>query len=202
MKILFQGDSITDAGRNYDDKHDLGPGYPKYAAEIISKKHPDIDFEFVNLGISGNKTDDLLERMQRDIIDEQPDILSILIGVNDCWHFAEQQNFRPLSVFTENYRKILTEARSKTSARIMLVEPFLLPTEDKAFWRCKVDEEIVAVRLLAKEFGCVLCPMDGLLAGEYCSDNLSEFSADGVHPLKKQAEIMDRFYAEYFERLL
>ena len=186
MKILFQGDSITDAGRNYDDKHDLGPGYPKYAAEIISKKHPDIDFEFVNLGISGNKTDDLLER----------------IGVNDCWHFAEQQNFRPLSVFMENYRKILTEARRKTSARIMIVEPFLLPTEDKAFWRCKVDEEIVAVRLLAKEFGCVLCPMDGLLAGEYCSDNLSEFSADGVHPLKKQAEIMGRFCAEYFERLL
>lgn len=202
MKILFQGDSITDAGRNYEDKHDLGPGYPKYAAEIIAKNHPDADFEFVNLGIGGNKTDDLIARLDSDFIAEQPDYLSILVGVNDCWHFAEKRNFRHVSVFKRNYRKILTEIKQKTSAKIMLVEPFLLPVKDKAFWRYKVDEEIVAVRALASEFGCVLCPMDGLLAAEYCGKNLSEFSEDGVHPLKKQAEVMGRIYAEYFEKLL
>ena len=155
MKILFQGDSITDAGRNYEDKHDLGPGYPKYAAEIIAKNHPDADFEFVNLGIGGNKTDDLIARLDSDFIAEQPDYLSILVGVNDCWHFAEKRNFRHVSVFERNYRKILTEIKQKTSAKIMLVEPFLLPVKDKAFWRYKVDEEIVAVgiRLCALPYG-------------------------------------------------
>ncbi len=201
MKILFQGDSITDAGRNYEDKHDLGSGYPKFAAKYVAQNHPDIHFEFVNLGIGGNKTDDLVNRLEKDFIDEQPDVVSILVGVNDCWHFADSRDFRDISVFEQNYRSILTALREKTKAKIMLIEPFLLPVADKAFWRCKIDEEIVTVRALAKEFDCVLCPMDGLLAGEYCRDDIYSFSADGVHPLEKQAEIMGRFYAEYFEKL-
>lgn len=61
MKVLFQGDSITDAGRDYADPHHLGDGYPKYAAEAIRERFPDETFEFINLGISGNRTTDLLE---------------------------------------------------------------------------------------------------------------------------------------------
>ena len=88
MKILFQGDSITDAGRNRDDIHDLGHGYPLYAAKYLKERYPEIDFEFVDLGISGNQTKDLVERLQADFIDIQPDIVSIMIGVNDTWHHA------------------------------------------------------------------------------------------------------------------
>ena len=201
IKVLFQGDSITDAGRSYENEHNLGEGYPKYAALELIKRHPEIDFDFINLGINGNKTDDLLARLDRDFIDKAPDAVSILIGVNDCWHFAGDGNFRDVSVFVNNYGKILTALREKTSAKIMLIEPFLLPVDDKAFWRCKVDEEIVATRALAKRFGCVLCPMDGLLAGEYCNRDIFEFSADGVHPLPFMAEIMGKFYADYFEKL-
>ena len=82
MKILFQGDSITDAGRDRSDSHNLGDGYPKYAAEFIKKAHPDTEFEFINLGISGNQTKDLVERLEADFIDIQPDIVSILIGIS------------------------------------------------------------------------------------------------------------------------
>ena len=85
MKVLFQGDSITDAGRDYADPHHLGDGYPKYAAEAIRDRFPDETFEFINLGISGNRTTDLLERWQKDCIAVQPDVLSILIGINDTW---------------------------------------------------------------------------------------------------------------------
>ena len=91
MKILFQGDSITDAGRDRSDYHDLGEGYPKYAAEAIVSKYPDEDFEFINLGISGNQTADLVDRLQSDFIDIQPDFVSILIGINDTWHRAENR---------------------------------------------------------------------------------------------------------------
>ncbi|MDD6879885.1 MAG: GDSL family lipase, partial [bacterium] len=62
MKILFQGDSITDWGRDINDFHPLGGGYPKFAAEAIKNRHPDSEFEFINLGISGNQTSDLVDR--------------------------------------------------------------------------------------------------------------------------------------------
>ena len=81
MKILFQGDSITDAGRDKRNYHDVGPGYPKYATEILVANHPEIDFEFINFGISGNRTDQLFDRIYADGIAFQPDIISILIGI-------------------------------------------------------------------------------------------------------------------------
>lgn len=83
MKILFQGDSITDAGRDRSDIHNLGHGYPLYSAENIKAAFPATDFEFINLGISGNRAENLRDRWTEDAIDINPDVISILIGVND-----------------------------------------------------------------------------------------------------------------------
>ena len=77
IRLLFQGDSITDAGRSYDDPHILGDGYVKYAAECLRRAYPQAEFEFINLGISGNQTKDLVERLDRDFLTVQPDIVSI-----------------------------------------------------------------------------------------------------------------------------
>ena len=79
VKILFQGDSITDAGRDRRNYHNLGNGYPKYASKLIADAHPEIEFEFINLGISGNRTSQLSDRLHPDAIALQPDIISILI---------------------------------------------------------------------------------------------------------------------------
>ena len=126
MKILFQGDSITDAERNREDYHDLGKGYPFYAAKYIAEDNPDVDFEFINLGISGNQTIDLVNRLQSDFIDIQPDIVSILIGVNDTWHRADNRKWLGNDVFEANYRRVLTEIKEKTNAKIVILEQFLL----------------------------------------------------------------------------
>ena len=122
MKILFQGDSITDAGRDRSDYHNLGEGYPFYAAQYIKEDNPETDFEFINLGISGNQTIDLVNRLQSDFIDIQPDIVSILIGINDTWHRAFFRKWLSNKVFEENYRKILTEIKEKTNAKIIMLE--------------------------------------------------------------------------------
>ena len=75
MKILFQGDSITDAGRDRSDFHNLGSGYPLYAAKYISEENPDESFEFINLGISGDQTANLVERLESDFIAVNPDFV-------------------------------------------------------------------------------------------------------------------------------
>ena len=69
IKLLFQGDSITDMGRDRGDYHNLGEGYPKYAADYLKKKYTNIEFEFIDLGISGNQTKDLVKRLQTDFIE-------------------------------------------------------------------------------------------------------------------------------------
>ena len=106
MKILFQGDSITDSNRDYGDIHDLGDGYAHYAAGFISEKYPECTFEFVNQGINGNKTEDLLNRVQSDLVDIQPDIVSIMIGINDVWYYSEDREWLSNEVFEERYRTI------------------------------------------------------------------------------------------------
>lgn len=202
MKILFQGDSITDAGRDRSDIHNLGNGYPKYAAVFIKEKHPEIDFEFIDLGISGNQTKDLVARLQKDFVDINPDIVSILIGVNDTWHHAAEKDWIPDDVFEERYRTVLEAIKTKTNAKIMILESFLIPVADKLYFREDLDPKIQIIRKLAREYADVFLPTDGLLASAYIGDDPLSFAADGVHPTQKGAELIGKWYAEYIEKLL
>lgn len=81
-KLLFQGDSITDADRVREDPLDLGTGYPYYAAQLLRAQHPDVDFTFWNRGIGCDETQHLLARIETDLIALQPDVVSLLIGIN------------------------------------------------------------------------------------------------------------------------
>lgn len=202
VKLLFQGDSITDAGRERDDFHNLGNGYPKYAAEYIREKYPDIDFEFIDLGINGNQTKDLVERLQEDFIDIQPDIVSILIGINDVWHHAADKNWIPNEIFEERYRIILKSIKEKTNAKIMMMEPFLIPVEDKLFFREDLAPKIEIIRKLAREYADAYLPTDGLLQSAIIGDEPTTYAADGVHPTAKGADYIGKLYAEYFSALL
>ncbi len=202
MKILFQGDSITDAGRDRSDIHNLGNGYPKYAAEELERMFPDIDFEFIDLGISGNQTKDLVARLQEDFIDINPDIVSILIGVNDTWHHAAEKDWISDEVFEERYRTVLSAIKDKTNAKIMMMEPFLIPVADKLFFREDLAPKIEIIRKLAREFADVYLPTDGLLASAFIGDEPTTFAADGVHPTAKGAEFIGKLYAQYIAKLI
>ena len=85
MKIFFYGDSVTDCNRVYSDPDNIGEGYVKYTVESLKLAYEDADIQFINRGISGNRTIDLLNRLDADLIAHQPDIVTILIGVNDTW---------------------------------------------------------------------------------------------------------------------
>lgn len=202
MKILFQGDSITDAGRNRDDIHNLGQGYPLYAAKFIKEEHPELDFEFIDLGISGNQTIDLVNRLQSDFIDIQPDLVSIHIGVNDTWHRADSRNWLDNDIFEANYRRVLTEIKEKTNAKILIIEQFLLPVPDKEFFRVDLNRKIDITRKLAREFADCYIPLDGIMAKACVDKNMYHWSEDGVHPNANGAEFIGKLYAEAFNEIL
>lgn len=196
MKILFQGDSITDAGRDYGDYHHLGYGYPLYAAELIRKQFPNNEFEFVNLGISGNRTCDLMARWKTDCIDLQPDIVSILIGINDTWRRYDNNDPTTTEQYESNYRYLLQEIKNNTSAKIMIMEPFVLHNEPgKDAWREDLNPKIDAARRLAHEFADIYIPLDGLLAAASVEKGPTYWSEDGVHPNEQGSKFIAAYYA-------
>lgn len=202
IKLLFQGDSITDAGRSYEDPHLLGEGYVKYAASYLQEAYPQIEFDFINLGISGNQTKSLVDRLDRDFIDVQPDIVSILIGINDVWHHAEDRSWIPDEVFEARYRTVLQAIQDKTNAKIMMLEPFLIPVEDKLYFREDLYKKIEIVRSLAREYADVYLPTDGLLAAAYVGNEPTAFAADGVHPTAYGAEFIGKLYCDYMKKII
>ena len=202
MKILFQGDSITDAGRDRSDPHELGKGYPLYAAKFIREEHPETDFEFINLGNSGDQTKDLVERLQSDFIEINPDIVSIHIGVNDTWHHAENRDWLDNSVFEAQYRKVLSEIKEKTNAKILIIEQFLLPVSDKLYFREDLNGKIDITRSLAREFADYYIPLDGIMAKACVGEDMYHWSADGVHPNDNGSEFIGRVYADAINEML
>ena len=184
MKILFQGDSVTDAGRDRSDPHDMGNGYPRFASAMIQDSFPDTEFEFIDLGISGNRTEHLVERMEADFIEIQPDIVSILIGVNDVWHhYAFEYVETTDEQFESNYRTLLDAIKSRTTARILMIQPFLLETVDPA--KQELYEELarkqVIVKKLADEYADAYLPLDEVLHS-MTEEEPAYYAADGVHP--------------------
>ncbi len=203
MKILFQGDSITDAGRDRSDIHHLGGGYPLYAAEYIRAKYPEKDFEFLNTGISGDRAESLLARWQSDAIDLSPDIISILIGVNDTWHNSgEDTNWMKNSYFEHCYRSLLTQLKEKTNAKILMIEQFLLYTPDKAYFREDLAPKIEITRKLAREFADAYIPMDGLFAKASIEKEPTYWAADGVHPTAEGAALIGKYYLDAVSPLI
>ncbi len=197
IRILFQGDSITDWGRNYEEYFSLGHGYVKFASDYLREMFPDKEFEFINRGIGGNKVVDLVNRLDSDFIEIQPDFVSILIGINDVWHLAGDRNWLPNDVFEDQYRTVLDAIKEKTNAKIMILEPFVIPVEDKLHFREDLAPKIEIIRKLAREYACVYLPTDGLLNSAFIGDDPLSFAADGVHPTEKGAEFIGRMYAQF-----
>ncbi len=207
MKILFEGDSITDAGRDRSDPHGMGNGYPKYASELIRARaqvraeangRAFEEPEFWNFSISGSRSEHLLGRLEN-MIALQPDFISILIGVNDVWHRHSATNPVPTTdeQFEANYRRVLEAVKTRTHAKLLMLEPFLLDVPDKLRMRPELIRIIEINRALAREYADAYLPLDGLFtAAEIAAREKNVYSADGVHPNPTGAQ----FIAEHYLR--
>lgn len=203
VKLLFQGDSITDAGRDRSDPHNLGTGYPKYAAELLRDACPDVEFEFIDLGISGNRTDQLFDRMYEDMILIEPDIVSILICINDVWHRHSHMIQTTDAQIAANYRAILERLKKQTNAKIVILAPFLLDNEEKESWRSELETILPTVRSLAEQYADAFIPLD-----KHFEEALKTqptpcyYSPDGVHPNENGAKFIAKLYADAVKKLI
>ena len=204
MRIVFQGDSITDAKRDKRNYHDMGQGYPKYATELIAEAFPEAQIEFINQGISGNRTDQLFDRLYPDAIAFEPDVISILIGINDIWHRHGAGKIATTDAqIAANYRAILERLRAETNAKIVILAPFLLDNEEKEAWRAELATVLPIVRSLAKEFADVYIPLDEIFEEALKTQPEPQFySGDGVHPNPNGAAFIGKQYYKAVAPLL
>jgi lysophospholipase L1-like esterase len=203
MKILFQGDSVTDAGRDRSDPHDMGNGYPRFASAMIQDSFPDTELEFVNLGIGGNRTEHLVERLETDFIEIQPDIISIMIGVNDVWHHYSHGIETSDEQFEQNYRAVLDAIKTRTSARILMIQPFLLETVDpaKQAYTEELARKQAIVKKLADEYADAYLPLDEILHSQ-TEEEPAYYAADGVHPTPDGACFIGEAYLGAIAKLI
>lgn len=181
--VLFQGDSITDCGRDREDKDDLGTGYPLMVSAFFNSIYPEKNVKFINRGISGNRVRDLKERWQEDCLDLKPDLVSILVGINDCWRRYDNNDMTSVTDFEKDYRFILEETREVIEADIILLEPFVLSyPADREKWREDLDPKIQVVRKLAREYAISYIALDGIFSESIMKKEPSFWANDGVHP--------------------
>lgn len=180
--VLFQGDSITDAGRSRDNDVELGRGYANMVAAWYSAFCPEDKVRFLNRAISGNRVVDLQTRWEADCLALKPDCVSILIGINDTWRRYDRNDPTSAEAYAEGYRTILQQTRD-IGATILILEPFVLPyPADRVQWREDLDPKIAVARQLAREFGAVYIPLDGIFAAAACRREPAFWAPDGVHP--------------------
>lgn len=211
-RILFQGDSITDCGRNRDDITSTGVGYPLMVKGELGFAFPG-EYEFINMGISGNRIVDVYARIKRDLINLKPDYMSLLIGVNDVWH---ELGGRHDGVAAEKFEKVYDMLIGEIKAalpdlKIMILEPFVLEgtatcateTEPDRWdnFRSEVPLRAAAAKRIADKYGLVYIPLQEKL-DEACKLAPADYwLRDGVHPTAMGHRMITNEWLKAFETL-
>ncbi|MFN3241249.1 MAG: SGNH/GDSL hydrolase family protein [Planctomycetota bacterium] len=198
--VLFQGDSITDAGRERKPQHadtangarGLGRGYASLAAGGLMVQMAPHDVRCFNRGVSGNKVFQLAERWQRDCLDLQPDVLSILIGVNDIWHTRDGKYDGTAAVYERDYDALLQRTRDALpDVTLIVCEPFVLPCGAvDASWFPEFDEYRAAARRVADKHGATFVPFHSMFEAAMQHHPAEHWAKDGVHPTRAGAALM------------
>ena len=185
ITLLFQGDSITDAGYSRDPNLlPLGTGYPNLIAGRLLVDRPDIEWNILNRAISGNRIVDLYARWKIDALNLNPDIISIMVGVNDTWHEKERQNGVEVPRYARIYRELLQWTRDTLpNVRLVLMEPYVhvfgAVAQD---WVDEINQRRDVVKQLAKDFDAIFIPSQEILDKALAKAPMNYWTKDGVHP--------------------
>ncbi len=204
--ILFQGDSITDAGRSRDNDNDRGIGYPTLVTAELGFKYPG-EFNFINRGISGNRIVDLYARIRRDFINLKPDYLTILIGVNDVWHELGDRNGVDKDKFFRVYCDLIEEIRAMLpDIKIVILEPFVLKAcATEKNWNVFRKETALRAEKAAEvaaKYGLEFIPLQEKFEEAEKKADAAYWLADGVHPTAAGHELIAKEVCAVLEKLI
>lgn len=216
MRILFIGDSITDAGRDRRNYYDLGNGYAALTAKMLTEELPDKELEFINLGISGNRTGELFDRLSADAISFQPDLIVLLIGINDIGrrHKKGHKHIETSDAqIKENCRSILMQLRKHTTAKILMLSPFILDADLRTLFplvdecgepmRSDVDKIIPTIEELAGEYADEYIPLKKMFDEALLTQpEPCYYSEDGIHPNANGALFIARPCADKLKTMI
>lgn len=196
--VLFQGDSITDAGRdrrredNANDARMMGTGYALLAGSQLLARDRTAELKIYNRGISGNKVFQLAERWDKDCIALKPNVVSILIGVNDIWHKLNGQYDGTIEIYQRDYSALLERTRRELpGVKLVICEPFVLrcgAVTDK--WFPEFDGYRAAAKQVATNFDAVFVPFQSMFDEAVKTTAPAYWAADGVHPTMAGASLM------------
>ncbi|WP_018614511.1 SGNH/GDSL hydrolase family protein [Segetibacter koreensis] len=195
--FLFQGDSITDGNRsrNNDWNHVMGNGYQYIIASKLWYDFPKKGFHFFNRGISGNKVTDLTARWQQDTLELKPDLLSILIGINDTSAFINGDKNFSAEQYESGYRSLLQQTKQQLpNVQFVLCEPFILPVgKVKEKWDDylrEVEKRQQVVKKLSVEYKTAFVPFQSAFNGALSKAPAEYWIWDGIHPMPAGHELM------------
>jgi lysophospholipase L1-like esterase len=199
--VLFQGDSITDDGRKHDatqpnSQAALGKGYAWLAGSQMLVDAPNGELKIFNRGISGNKVYQLADRWQADCLDLRPNVLSILIGVNDFWHKQKHNYDGTLEKYAGDYRALVERTQAALpGVKLMICEPFALKVGAvDASWFPDFDGYREAARQVADEVKATFVPFQSMFDAAIKIAPAETWAADGVHPTSSGAALMAHWW--------
>ncbi|MDR1371319.1 MAG: SGNH/GDSL hydrolase family protein [Dysgonamonadaceae bacterium] len=199
--ILFQGDSITDTGRKREDENNanaqsmLGNGYVMLTAASLLANNPLESLKIYNRGISGNKVFQLQERWEKDCLSLQPDILSILIGVNDYWHMKGGKYEGDIAKYNADLRDLISSTKKELpGTKIVLCEPFILAggAALDSTWESEFAGYRDAAKQIARDFNLIFVPFQKVFNEALKKAPVDYWGRDGVHPSLAGAELMSQ----------
>ncbi|MET1029628.1 SGNH/GDSL hydrolase family protein [Domibacillus tundrae] len=178
-RILFIGDSITDSERQAEPE-EIGDGYVRLVRDHFICQSPANAPVIVNKGIGGNRVTDLAERWEKDVLKEQPTVLSISIGINDVWRQLDSKGIDQIlpGKFETVYRALLDQS---SGIRLILMEPTIIEEDPQSKGNQMLKPYVDIVRKLAEEYGAVLVPVHGAFIGYLREGSKYKLTTDGVH---------------------
>ena len=200
-RIVFAGDSVTDMGSNnpvgeglFDS---LGHGYVRAVENLLFATYPELNIRVTNSGISGNTSRDLLDRYQRDVLDLQPDWISICIGINDVWRQFDTPAIRSNAVLPEEYEanlRQMIEAGKAAAKGVFLLTPYYMEPNREDWMRKRMQEYVDICHKLADEYGVTLVDFQAMYDEYFRFQHSAHIAWDRVHPNQIGAMLMAKHF--------